>query len=97
MKESYIETRAGQYTKSLGFLFIKMSPLFFKGIPDRVILGPGRLIFFVEFKTTKSRDSKSHKKRQDFVANLLRDFGFSVYKIDALSEFKRVLKKELLG
>ena len=95
LSESYIEGKCGAFAKEKNCLFLKMSPAYFVGIPDRIILGPKKTIFFVEFKSLRDTTLKSRKKRQDFVEKILTDLRFSVYKIDNFLQFKMVLLKEL--
>lgn len=95
LNESYIENQSGRHAKSHGFLFIKLSPHFFKGVPDRMVLGPNKLIFFAEFKSPKNKDNKKHLNRQTYVHKLIRKFGFSVYKVDSIDKFISVLNKEV--
>ena len=90
--ESKIEGDCRDYAKEQGCFLLKLIPAFFVGIPDRMLIGPGKTIYFIEFK----KFGKEPTKRQDFVHKLLRDLGFSVYVIDNYENFKEILKKELV-
>jgi hypothetical protein len=54
---------------------IKMNIVGQRGLPDRMILGPNRLIFFVEFK----RPGGKPRKLQERIINVLKEFGFNVF------------------
>ena len=95
LSESYIEGKCGTFAKENDCLFLKMSPAYFVGIPDRIVLGPKKTIFFIEFKKVKDTTSKARRKRQDFVRKLLTNLGFNVYKIDSFKQFKKILLEEL--
>ena len=56
-------------------LCFKINPLGRRGLPDRVIIGADRLLFFIEFK----RRSEEPRKLQTYVHNILKGFGFNVY------------------
>jgi len=75
----------------MGCFLLKLASAFFVGIPDRMVIGPNKTIFFIEFKKV----GKTPGKRQKFVHKLFRDLGFSVYVIDDFKNFKETLNAEL--
>lgn len=85
--EKKIEPALVKIIEKLGGLCLKMVPLHFTGLPDRICLLPGTIICFCETKTTREKLSE----RQKFVHKQLRNLNFYVITIDsmsALEEFK---------
>lgn len=88
--ESYTENRKTKpWFDSIGCWYLKLFP-FRVGIPDRAVIGPGRLIFFIETK----REGKTPRKIQAHIHKLLRGFGFHVYVCTSLGEAKAAFTKE---
>jgi len=87
MEEKKIETKLVKAVKQLGGLCLKFVSPSMDGIPDRIVLLPGRKIAFVETKTTgeKMRPLQVKRKRQ-FEA-----LGFSVYCLDDEKKMEEVL------
>jgi len=73
--ESKIETACRIEVRRKGGLFIKLSPSFFKGIPDRLILLPGGVIFFAEIKNETYQPSPIQCK----VHKIIRKLGQLVF------------------
>jgi len=71
-------------------LCFKINPLGRAGLPDRIIVGKDRLIFFIEFK----RAGKTPRKLQTYIHKLLREFGFNVYVCYSLEEAQEAYWKE---
>lgn len=63
---------------------LKLWSVSFTGLPDRIVLLPGAKIRFVEVKS----EGKKPNKRQAWVHNKLRSFGFKVYWIDTNDKLK---------
>ena len=55
MKEAQLEKIFVDGIKDLGGWAIKMNPAGLRGIPDRLVLLPGGLVFFVELKIKTGR------------------------------------------
>ena len=76
--EKTLERKFNKGIKALGGWAIKFLPFEVAGLPDRIALLPGGVVFFAEIKTTGEKASKiqnhQHKK--------LRGLGFEVYVID---------------
>jgi len=89
--ESKVEGDCRDHAKDCGCFLLKLNPAFFVGIPDRMLIGPNKTIFFIEFKKV----GKKPIRRQLFVHKLFRDLGFSVYVIDDFKNFKEILNAEL--
>ena len=87
MEEKKIETKLVKAVKQLGGLCLKFVSPSMDGIPDRIVLLPGRRIAFVETKTTgeKMRPLQVKRKRQ-FEA-----LGFSVYCLDDEKKMEEIL------
>lgn len=75
--------------KSTDCKCIKLLPSLL-GIPDRMVIGPSRLIFFIEFK----RPGEGPKRIQLHIHNLLRSYGFNVYVCTSVEEAKKALTEE---
>ena len=75
MLERDIEKKLIRPVKNLGGLCLKFETPGFTGVPDRIILLPGRHVLFVETK----QPGKKERARQVYVHGLLRALGFTVY------------------
>lgn len=73
--EKKIEKKLRLGVEALGGLCLKFPAVFFAGIPDRLCIMPGGLVFFVE---TKGEGLKL-SKRQLLVARKLESLGVKVY------------------
>jgi hypothetical protein len=71
---------------------IKLICTFISGLPDRLVLLPGGLIFFAELKSTGKKPSPI----QILVHERLRRLGFKVYAIDGTEQLKTILEKYLI-
>ncbi len=71
---------------------IKMICTFISGLPDRLVLLPGGVIFFAELKST----GKKPTPIQLIVHERLRRLGFRVYVIDSAEGVRTILDKYLI-
>lgn len=87
MKESVIERHLAVSVKRLGGIAVKFVSPGLDGVPDRIVLLPGRKIAFVEVKAKgkKPRPLQEKRKRQ------LMALGFPVYVIDDVRQIGGVL------
>lgn len=87
MKESVIERHLAVSVKRLGGMAVKFVSPGLDGVPDRIVLLPGRKIAFVEVKAKgkKPRPLQEKRKRQ------LMALGFPVYVIDDVRKIGGVL------
>jgi len=53
--ERSIEAAIGKHAKKLGCLYIKMDPTHARGIPDRLVVGPGGRVLWMEVKNENGR------------------------------------------
>ena len=60
MLESVIEAGAIREAKKSGWWLIKLMPTIIAGLPDRIAIGQGRVVF-LEFKTEKGKLTKLQK------------------------------------
>lgn len=72
---------------------IKLYSPSFTGLPDRMVLFPGGLMFFAELK----RPGAKPRPRQKYVHKTLRDLGFKVYVIDSKAAAEEAIKIEIHG
>jgi Holliday junction resolvase len=76
--EKTLEARLVREIEARGGMALKYTSQFHRGIPDRIVLLPYGLIYFVELKSTGKKPTKlqTHALRQLF------DLGFPGYVID---------------
>jgi hypothetical protein len=87
MREKYIEQKLVKAVKSMGGLALKFISPGFDGMPDRLILLPGRKIAFVEVKAPGKtlRPLQEKRKRQ------LEALGFLVFCLDHIDQIGGIL------
>ena len=89
--EKQIETKCKVIAERHGCMLRKVVSPGFTGWPDRqLLMRPGKIIF-MEFK----RPGKKPTLRQAFVMEQIRAFGFDVYKVDNVEDFKDILHANL--
>jgi len=66
MTEKEIERKMGALVRKRGGLFYKFVSPNNPGVPDRVVIAPGGVVWFVELKTDKGRLAKiqQHQRRE---------------------------------
>lgn len=88
MRESHIETKLRDGVHAAGGICLKLSPQFFEGIPDRLIILPGKM----EFVETK-RPKGTLSPRQKFVHKQLAGLGHTPKVIDSTEKVKEYLNE----
>jgi hypothetical protein len=88
-KEKNLEPRLREKVKRLGGLAIKFFCVSFTGFPDRMVLMPGGLIWFVELKS----QGKTRSPRQRVVTRLLARLGFKVRLVDSEESLQAFLNE----
>ena len=78
MNESKVERELVKQVKAHGGLCIKLVPMFFAGLPDRLVLMPDSQMCFVETKAP----GLTARKLQLVVHKMIRNLGFKVYIVD---------------
>lgn len=81
MREKEIEKAVAKYAKSLNWQTYKFSPENQIGVPDRIFLKNGQIIF-IEFKCSVGKTTKM----QDVVIKRLVKSGFQVYVVTSVNE-----------
>jgi hypothetical protein len=66
----------------------KFSPDGTRGLPDRIVLGPNRTIFFIEFKRIGGKVTPI----QAFIHKILKGLGFDVYVCYSKAEAEKVVR-----
>ena len=84
--EKLLERKLKKGVEKLGGQSIKLLSTHLTGLPDRLCLLPGGVLFFAEIKTTK----KAAKKIQLLVHSQLRKLGFKVHVIDTSEQIKNI-------
>ena len=87
VSEKTIETTVCQYARSNGILTYKFTSPNRRSVPDRLFLGPGGLIFFVEFKAPGKKPTESQARE----IRRLREIGHIVEVIDNLLAGQRLI------
>ncbi|MGI9570246.1 MAG: VRR-NUC domain-containing protein [Desulfobulbia bacterium] len=86
MLEKSIEKRCRLYVRRCGGWLVKLT--WIKGIPDRMVLLPGGVIFFVEFK----RPGEKLRKLQDYRRKQITKMGFTCLVLDSYEDFVAAAK-----
>jgi len=89
--EKLIERTLNAEVKKLGGWSLKLLCQFVTGLPDRLVLLPGGIIFFVEVKST----GKKPTPVQRLVHEKIRRLGFRVEVIDSLKQLNQILNNLL--
>ncbi len=87
MKESEIEKHLRAEAKRMGGMAVKFVSPGLDGVPDRIVLLPGRKIAFVELKAPGKKPRPLQEKRM----RQLECLGFPVYVIDGVEQIGGVL------
>jgi hypothetical protein len=89
--EKLIEkTLAAEITKLGGWSF-KLPCVYVSGLPDRLCLLPGGVIFFAELKSTGKKPTAVQK----LIHEKIRRLGFEVYVIDSIEQLLKILNTYL--
>ena len=91
MLEINLEKKCMTVVESLGGMGIKLNPVNRRGIPDRLILLPGRRVLFVEFKAAR----KKPRKNQSLWLERLQCLGFTARCIDNRDDFISLINEEM--
>ncbi len=88
MTENQIEQKLAKRVNALGGIALKLNPLGMDGIPDRLILLPKGIAFFVETKAPgkKPRALQVNRMKQ------LERLGFSCFVLDDDKQIDEVIK-----
>jgi hypothetical protein len=89
--EKLIEKTLVAEVKSLDGWAIKLLCTYVTGLPDRLVLLPGGVVFFVEVKTT----GKKPTAVQRLVHEKLRGLGFRVEVVDSIKQLNSILNNLL--
>lgn len=91
MLENKLEDKCCKEIEFLGGVAIKLKNPGYRGLPDRLVLLPGRRVFFIEFKRERTGRLSAQQIK---IAKQLKTLGFSIYIIDNLLDFEVCLAKE---
>lgn len=89
--EKIIERALTAEVRSLGGWSLKLLCQFVTGLPDRLVLLPGGVMFFAEIKST----GKKPTAIQLLVHKKLRGLGFTVHVINNLTQLDQILNNLL--
>ena len=85
MKEKQIEKKVCEYAESLGWLQYKFKSANHKGVPDRIFMRGGEVLF-IEFKGTGKYPTKLQCKIRDDIE----EKGIDVFIIDSVQDGKEI-------
>lgn len=91
IKEEDTESRFCKYAKDRGCVAIKLIILNRRGFPDRTVLCPTGIIFFIEFK----KKNKLPTAPQTGIRDMLTRLGFKWYLCDEIGQAEKILDKIL--
>ena len=80
MREAQVEIRLKEKVEQAGGLALKFISPGTAGVPDRIVLLPGKEIYFAELKAPGKRLRALQLKRKE----QLEDLGFKVYVMDSI-------------
>lgn len=86
-RESDIEGAVCRYARARGLRAYKFTSPNRRSVPDRIFLGSGPLVFFIEFKRPGEKPTSAQARE---IAQL-RDDGFDVYVVDNIEEGKALV------
>jgi hypothetical protein len=89
MTEKLIEKKLREGVKRRGGLALKFASPFYTGMPDRLVLMPGRKIFWAELKST----GKQLRPTQKASIEILKRLGFEVSVIDTQDKLDNFLNQ----
>lgn len=89
--EKLIEKTLAAEVKKLGGWSLKLVCQYVTGLPDRIVLMPGGVMFFAELKTTGKKPTAIQVK----VHEKLRGLGFRVEVIDSIKQLNNILNNLL--
>ena len=87
MRENEVERQLSLAVKRMGGMAVKFVSPGLDGVPDRIVLLPGRKMAFVELKAPGKRLRVLQEKRK----KQLEELGYPVYVIDGVGQIGGVL------
>lgn len=87
MRENEIERQLSLAVKKMGGMAVKFVSPGLDGVPDRIVMLPGRKMAFVELKAP----GKSLRALQEKRKKQLEELGYPVYVIDGVEQIGGVL------
>lgn len=85
--EKVLEAELRERCKALGWMCIKLTSQYQRGLPDRLILMPGGRVFFAEIKTT----GKKPTALQRVTHERLRALGYRVEVVDTTESLDNLI------
>ena len=89
MRENTIEQNLIKQVKKLGGMALKFVSPGTTGVPDRIVILPGGIIFFAELK----RPGGAPRKRQGLMIRRLKELGAAAFVIDSKEKVEKVLQE----
>jgi hypothetical protein len=91
VRESVVEKKVCKAARANGWWVLKLNIIGMIGFPDRLLLGPGGRIMFIEFKAPGRKPRASQVR----IINKLRELGFEVYVIDNIEDGEKIVSRPL--
>lgn len=89
MRESQIENAVCRHARNYQWWPLKLKIVNHLGFPDRMLLGAGGRVVFIEFKAPRKKSRPS----QRLVISKLKSMGFEVYVVDDIEKGKRLVER----
>lgn len=86
MLESKIEKDSVKAAKELGFYSFKLLSTLVRGLPDRIFIGHG-VVIFIEYKNEKGKLSPM----QEYIHKIFNEYGVTVHVARSVKDTKRIL------
>ena len=86
--ETDVENAVCRYARARGLLALKFASPNRRSVPDRIFLGPGAAVFFIEFKrpgVTKATEAQLREHER------LRRLGFVVHVVNRIDAGKAII------
>ena len=92
MREAEVEKKICDYVRSKGGIPYKFTSPGRRNVPDRLIVLPNGISFFLELKAEGKKPTTGQLREMERLA----DLGQNVYWVDNVNEGKRIIDKEIL-
>ena len=92
ISEISIEEAFVKFTKGKACTAFKLTILGRKGWPDRMVLGPNKLVMFVEFK----KKGKTLSGAQTSIRLIIEKYGFAYHVCDEIGQAEAMLKEAII-
>lgn len=93
--ETSVEKHLRLWVKSVGGQCIKLPAVWYRGIPDRLVLLPGGRVWFVELKRYKGRTTNKVAAGQSAWETFLLYYGFNYTRLFGMDQAKEFINDRI--